>query len=79
MNEQNLKAALGARRSQEVARITNRVIGLDEVMSRTGLSRSTIYAWMNAGLFPQRRKLGPRRVGWLESDIEAWIMQREAA
>ncbi len=25
------------------------------------------------GLFPKRVKLGPNRVGWLESEIDKWI------
>mgnify|MGYP001827885958 CR=1 FL=1 len=57
----------------------NKLIGLAEVLDRTGLSRSTIYNYINAGLFPRPRKLGPRRVGWLEREIEAWIAERPAA
>jgi prophage regulatory protein len=44
-----------------------------QVESRTGLSRSTIYERMKSGDFPGQVSLGPRAVGWLESDIEAWI------
>jgi prophage regulatory protein len=31
---------------------------------------------MEKGTFPKQYKLGPRAVGWLESDIEKWIEQR---
>lgn len=79
MIEQNSEAESPASGSEEGARITSRVIDLDEVMRRTTLSRSTIYDWMEKGLFPRSIELGPRRVGWLESDIEAWIAQRAAA
>jgi prophage regulatory protein len=44
-----------------------------EVEARTGLSRSTIYAWMKVGTFPKPVKLGARLVGWIDSDIEAWV------
>lgn len=43
------------------------------VESRTGLSRSTIYDWMNKGMFPKPVKLGTRLVAWRENDIEAWM------
>ena len=47
-----------------------------QVESRTGLSRSTIYQYIQDGLFPKPVPLGPRAVGWLESDISAWICER---
>jgi len=59
--------------------ISNRLIGLTDVMRATGLSRSTIYAWIAEGRFPRQRKLGPRRIGWLVSEIDDWIAQRPAA
>ncbi|WP_417604924.1 helix-turn-helix transcriptional regulator [Primorskyibacter flagellatus] len=43
------------------------------VESRTGLSRSTIYDWMNKGMFPKPVKLGTRLVAWRENDIETWM------
>lgn len=30
------------------------------------------------GRFPRRIQIGPRRVGWRLSDIEAWIAERAA-
>lgn len=44
-----------------------------QVEARTGLSRSTIYAGMANGTFPQAVKLGPRAVGWREADISNWL------
>lgn len=52
---------------------TNRIIRLKEVQSRTGLSRSTIYAWMNEKKFPVPVQLGARAVGWNEAEIQKWI------
>jgi prophage regulatory protein len=57
----------------------NNVLKIPEVVKRTGLSRATIYNYMAADLFPRPRKLGPRRVGWLEREIETWIAERPAA
>jgi prophage regulatory protein len=48
-----------------------------ELESITGLSRSTIYAWMKDGKFPPPVKLGTRLVAWRESDISAWLESRE--
>jgi prophage regulatory protein len=36
-----------------------------------GYSPSSLYRLEAKGLFPRRRKLGPRLVGWVESEIEA--------
>ena len=47
-----------------------------QVEARTGLSRSTIYLHIKKGVFPKPVPLGPRAVGWLESDIGDWIAER---
>ena len=49
---------------------------LPEVMARTGLSRSTIYNLVGKGKFPSQINLGPRAVGWVESEIVDWIEER---
>ena len=46
------------------------------VEATTGLSRSTIYQHMQAGIFPKPIRLGPKAVGWLESEVFAWIQAR---
>ena len=48
-------------------------------MGRTGLSRSTIYAKIAAGEFPEPISLGARAVGWLSDDVEAWLVARVEA
>ena len=50
-----------------------------DVQAVTGLSRSTIYKWMNEGSFPKPVKLGPRAVGWREADINDWLETRDTA
>jgi prophage regulatory protein len=52
------------------------IIRLPEVKARTGLSRSTIYARIKSGDFPRAVSLGPRAVGWVAGDIDAWITAR---
>jgi prophage regulatory protein len=46
------------------------------VEASTGLSRSTIYQHMQAGTFPKPIRLGAKAVGWIESEILAWIEAR---
>jgi len=46
---------------------------LPEVRTRTGKSRSSIYQGVKDGSFPKPIKLGgPRAVGWIEAEIEAY-------
>lgn len=47
-----------------------------QVQARTGLSRSTIYLYIKGGLFPKPIALGPRAVGWIESEVSDWIAER---
>jgi prophage regulatory protein len=54
------------------------IISRKGVQARTGLSRSTIYAYMAAGKFPTPIKLGLRGVGWINSEISQWIDARLA-
>ena len=42
------------------------------------VSRSTFERWRKTRGFPQPVQLGPRSVGFLRSDIEAWLASREA-
>ena len=53
-----------------------RFIRLPEVITRTGLKRSSIYAAVLAGTFPAQIPLGERAVGWDESEVSAWIEAR---
>lgn len=53
-----------------------RILRRPEVEIRTGLSRSTLYAWISQGEFPRPVALGARLVGWRESDVSAWLAAR---
>jgi prophage regulatory protein len=48
---------------------------MPEVLSRTGLSRSKLYATAD---FPKPVKIGERSVAWVESEITEWIDARIA-
>lgn len=47
-----------------------------QVELRTGLARSTIYQYIEDSVFPKPVPLGPRAVGWVESEVSAWITER---
>jgi prophage regulatory protein len=55
------------------------IIRLGEVKARTGRSRSSIYADIKAGRFVAPIRIGPRAVGWLEHEVDAWLAARVAA
>lgn len=46
------------------------------VRRHLSLSRSAIRARLADGDFPVPIKLGPRAIGWLRSDIDAWLASR---
>lgn len=49
---------------------------LPTVSERTGLSRSTIYRYLDEGIFPKPMQIGHRAVGWKSSDIDDWLNSR---
>jgi len=49
-----------------------RVLRLPAVTDMVGLSRSSIYARIQAGTFPSPIKMG-HSSGWIESEIQEWI------
>lgn len=52
------------------------IMRLSEVMRKTGLSRSTVYNLVAAKEFPRQINLSQRSVGWLASEVTAWLNQR---
>jgi prophage regulatory protein len=49
---------------------------LRTVVSKTGLSRASIYRYVARNLFPSQRRIGPGRVAWLASEVRAWMVSR---
>ena len=56
-----------------------RILRLPEVVDRVGLKRASIYLRVADGSFPRQISLGARAVGWLESEIDAWLAARVSA
>ncbi len=51
----------------------DRIIRMDTVRDRTGLSRSTIYRKIAEGTFPPQIRISVNGAGWRESDIDQWV------
>jgi len=50
-----------------------RILRLDAVLDRTGLTGSTQYRNIGDGTFPRQIRIAERYAGGRESAIEAWI------
>lgn len=61
---------------------TVKILRMRAVVAKLGIARSTIYDWLNAksprhdSAFPKPYPLGKQSVGWLESELDEWIIQR---
>ena len=63
-----------------------RLIRLNEVLSRTGYGRTSIYRKMDEGAFPKCLKLGApikepkqfdsRAIAWIEEEVDKWVQER---
>ena len=56
-----------------------RMLSREEVLEIVGVTYPTIWAWVRDKHFPAPRRLGftkhqQGRIGWLESEVQAWIM-----
>jgi len=56
--------------------MTYTVLRLPEVIRQTGLSRSSIYLRIANNEFPAPISLGGRAVGWLQQDIDEWVVEK---
>lgn len=55
------------------AHIPDRILRLNTVLDRTGLSRATLYRKVQAGTFPRQIRIAERCAGWRESAINEWM------
>ena len=72
--------------NKTIMKSNHRFIRLNEVLSRTGYGRTTIYRKMEDGSFPRSLKLdGPpkdpsifdsRAVAWIEDEVDQWVEDR---
>lgn len=66
----------------EATRSLYRILRLKRMKEKTGISGSSIYNKLNPRskyydeTFPKPIRLGASSVGWIESDVDAWIASR---
>lgn len=59
-----------------------RILRLKDILFKVNVARSTLYDWMNERspchdpTFPKRVKIGIKSVGWLEDEVDSWILSR---
>jgi prophage regulatory protein len=56
-----------------------RILTMLEVCAITTYTPTHIYRLERQGKFPRRRRIGPNRIGFLLSEIEAWMASRPLA
>ena len=39
-------------------------------------SRTTLWRWSRAGIFPKPRRIGPNSVGYVASEVDSWLEAR---
>lgn len=66
------RRAMGSEGEPAVTRL-DRILRLPELQQTTGVSRATLYRWIEAGQFPPPVQLGPNSVGWRASAVQVWI------
>ena len=60
--------------------ISPRILRMPAVQQKVALCKASIYNRIKEGTFPKPISLGGKSVGWLESSIDQWILERcEAA
>jgi len=59
--------------------MSEQILRLLTVMAITGKCRSSIYAEMRDGVFPQKIRIGKRAVGWTRSSIDEWMQNKIVA
>lgn len=59
-----------------------KILRIPALVKKLGIGRSTIYDWIDPDstrydpTFPLRIKIGVKAVGWLESEVDEWILSK---
>jgi len=56
-----------------------RMLRIEQVLALTGLGKTKIYELQGQGDFPMRVQLTPKRVAWVEAEVQAWLAARIAS
>jgi len=78
---ETLKAKMAARapaksaslgKKQQPAYTGNVLIGIGDLCKQIGVSRTTIYRWMQDNAFPRPVRISPGAIRWRSEDVEQW-------
>jgi len=53
-----------------------KLVRLPQVMAMTGLRKTKIYELNAEGAFPRRVRITAHSVGWVEAEVQAWLVHR---
>lgn len=53
-----------------------KILRCKEVEKKLSIGHSKIYRMIEENQFPRPIKLGPKSVGWLESEIDEWVQEK---
>ena len=56
--------------------LEKRILSAKDVTRQLGISKSGLYNLVKNGYLPKGIPLGPRKVGWLQSDIDDFIQKQ---
>lgn len=56
---------------------TKRTLRREQILSKTGLSRTGQYNLEKSGDFPKHFMLTPRCAVWFEDEVDAWLEERQ--
>ena len=56
--------------------MADRFLPLSVVLDRVCLSKSQLYRKIRVGEFPRAVPLGPQKIGFLEAEVEQWMVER---
>lgn len=59
--------------------MADRFLSMKQVVDRSCLSKTEIYERMKAETFPRSIALGPQKVAFLESEVDAWMSAKVAS
>jgi len=55
----------------------SRIVRMKVLLQRLGVGRATVYRWLSQDTtFPKPVPIGPNTIGWVESELDAWLQNR---
>jgi prophage regulatory protein len=59
--------------------MSERILRFKATCVKVGYSRTALYEALKDGRFVKPRQLGPRAIGFLESEVDQWLLSRPVA